>query len=119
LNLDQVGTLSFVDALSDPATYNAPINSFNQHMLTFSPGGILATDLVHGLRCIPAGFYVTVQVDGAKWWTTNKPVHVPSYRVQFRVYASFELGPMLGELLRIFEASIGELLDRSENPSCQ
>jgi hypothetical protein len=33
------------------------------------------------------------------------------------VYASFELGPMLGhgEVLRTFEISVRELLDRSQN----
>ncbi|OAX37688.1 hypothetical protein K503DRAFT_218600 [Rhizopogon vinicolor AM-OR11-026] len=33
-------------------------------------------DLTLGLRRIPAGFYVTVQVDDVQWQTTNKPVHV-------------------------------------------
>jgi len=40
------------------------------------PAGVLATDLALGLKRIPAGFYVTVQADGAEWQTTNKPVHV-------------------------------------------
>ncbi|KAG2737138.1 hypothetical protein P692DRAFT_20762476, partial [Suillus brevipes Sb2] len=40
----------------------------------------------------------------------------PSSKVRVSVYASFELGPMLchGELLRAFEISVGELVDRSE-----
>ncbi|KAG0708377.1 CHAT domain-containing protein [Suillus ampliporus] len=92
-----------------------------------------ATDLALGLRRIPAGFYVTVQVDGAEWQTTSKPVNIdqdvvewkeqmllplePSSKVRFRVYASFELGLMLGhgELLRTCEISVGELLNRSED----
>jgi hypothetical protein len=37
---------------------------------------IRATDLTLGLRRIPAGFNVTVQVDDAQWQTTNKSVHV-------------------------------------------
>ncbi|KAG0693125.1 CHAT domain-containing protein [Suillus ampliporus] len=96
---------------------------------------ILATDLSLGLRRVPAGFYVTVQADGTEWRTSNKPVHVdqvavewnerilvPSERsskVRVSVYASFELGPMLGhgERLRTFDVSVGELRDRSEN-SC-
>ncbi|KAG0691936.1 hypothetical protein DFH29DRAFT_616684 [Suillus ampliporus] len=94
---------------------------------------ILATDLGLGLRRVPAGFYVTVQADGTEWRTSNKPVHVdqvavewnerillPSERsskVRVSVYASFELGPMLGhgECLRTFDVSVGELRDRSEN----
>jgi len=40
-----------------------------------------------------------------------------SSKVRVSVYASFELGPMLchGEILRTFEISVLELLDRSEN----
>jgi hypothetical protein len=40
-----------------------------------------------------------------------------SSKVQVSVYASFELGPMLGhgEVLRTFEISVRELLDRSQN----
>lgn len=93
---------------------------------------IRATDLTLGLRRIPAGFHVTITTDGAEWQTSNMPVHVdqaavewneriplpsePVFKVQVSVYASFELGPMLGhgELLRTFEISVGELLDRSE-----
>ncbi|OJA10755.1 hypothetical protein AZE42_04254 [Rhizopogon vesiculosus] len=95
---------------------------------------IRASDLTLGLRRIPAGFYVMIQVDGAQWQTTLKHVEdldvvtvewneqvvlppEPSCKVRFRVYASFELGSMLGhgDLLRTFETSIAELLDRSEN----
>ncbi|KAG2137427.1 uncharacterized protein EDB93DRAFT_1322481, partial [Suillus bovinus] len=93
---------------------------------------ICATDLTLGLRWIPAGFYAVVKVDGAEYQTSNKPVNVdqavvewherillpresPS-KVRVSVYASFESSPMLchGELLRTFEISVGELLDRSE-----
>jgi len=41
----------------------------------FSPG-FRATDLALGLKRIPAGFYMTVQVDGTEWQTTNKSVHI-------------------------------------------
>ncbi|KAG1736983.1 hypothetical protein EDB19DRAFT_1006146 [Suillus lakei] len=93
---------------------------------------IRATDLTLGLRRIPAGFHMMVKADGAECQTGNKPVHVDqavvewnerillpcelSSQVRVNVYASFELGPMLchGELLRTFEISVGELLDRSE-----
>ncbi|KAG0702340.1 TPR-like protein [Suillus ampliporus] len=92
---------------------------------------ILATGLSLGLRRIPAGFYVTVQADGTEWRTSNKPVNVnqdvvewderillpsePSSNIRLSVHASFELGPMLGhgDLLRTFEITVGELLDRS------
>ncbi|KAG1724866.1 CHAT domain-containing protein [Suillus lakei] len=94
---------------------------------------IRATDLTLGLRRIPAGFHVAVKADGAEYQTSNKPVDVdqvivewnerillpcePSSIVRISVYASFELGPMLchREVLRTFEISIGELLDRSKN----
>ncbi|KAG1727986.1 CHAT domain-containing protein [Suillus lakei] len=93
---------------------------------------IRATDLTLGLRRIPAGFHVVVKAGGAECQTSNKFVHVDqaviewnehiflpcesSSKVRVNVYASFELGPMLshGELLRTFEISVGELLDRSE-----
>ncbi|KAG1783385.1 CHAT domain-containing protein [Suillus placidus] len=93
---------------------------------------IHATDLTLGLRRIPAGFHVVLKTEGAEFQTSNKPVHVdqavvewnelillpcePSSIVRVGVYASFELGPMLchGEVLRTFEISVGELLDRSE-----
>ncbi|KAG1718134.1 hypothetical protein EDB19DRAFT_1838547, partial [Suillus lakei] len=75
---------------------------------------------------------IIIQTDGAEWQTSNTHVHVDqsivewneriplpsesSSKVRLSVYASFELGPILGngELLRTFEISIGELLDRSE-----
>ncbi|KAG1739760.1 hypothetical protein EDD22DRAFT_328818 [Suillus occidentalis] len=94
---------------------------------------IRATDLTLGLRRIPAGFHVAVKADGAEFWTSNKPVTVdqaviewdehillpcePSSKVRISVYASFKSGPMLchGEVLREFEISVRELLDRSEN----
>ncbi|KAG1779400.1 CHAT domain-containing protein [Suillus placidus] len=93
---------------------------------------IRAADLALGLRRIPAGFHVVVKADGAEYQTSNKSIHIdqavvewherillpckPSSNVRVSVYASFELGPMLchGELLRTFEISVGELLDRSE-----
>ncbi|KAG1831276.1 CHAT domain-containing protein [Suillus variegatus] len=93
---------------------------------------IHATDLTLGLRRIPAGFHVVVKTDGAEYQTSNKSVNVdqavvewderillprePCSKVRVSVYASFELGPMLchGELLRTFEISVRELLDRSE-----
>ncbi|OJA20351.1 hypothetical protein AZE42_10538 [Rhizopogon vesiculosus] len=94
---------------------------------------VRATDLTLGLRRIPVGFYVTVQIDGAQWQTANKPVHVdldviewdeqivlprqPSCKVTLSVHASFELGSMLGhgDILRKFEICVADLLDRSEN----
>ncbi|KAG2066684.1 hypothetical protein BDR04DRAFT_1121026 [Suillus decipiens] len=83
---------------------------------------IHATDLTLGLRRIPAGFHVVVKTDGAEFQTSNKPIHVDQAVIEWNelillVYASFELGPMLchGEVLRTFEISIEELLDRSEN----
>ncbi|KAG2083938.1 CHAT domain-containing protein [Suillus cothurnatus] len=94
---------------------------------------IHATDLTLGLLRIPAGFHVVVKTDGAEWQTSNKPVHVDqavvewnepillpcetSSKVRVSVYASYELSPMLchGEILRTFEISVRELLDRSEN----
>ncbi|KAG2151157.1 TPR-like protein [Suillus bovinus] len=93
---------------------------------------IRATDLALGLRRIPAGFHVVIKVNGAEYWTSNKSAHVDeavvewherillscesSSKARVSVYASFELGHMLchGELLRTFEISVGELLDRSE-----
>ncbi|KAG2151610.1 CHAT domain-containing protein [Suillus bovinus] len=73
-----------------------------------------------------------VKADGAEYQTSSKPVNVDqavvewherillpcesSSKVRVSVYASFESSPMLchGELLRTFEISVGELLDRSE-----
>ncbi|KAG2116177.1 hypothetical protein DEU56DRAFT_173812 [Suillus clintonianus] len=93
---------------------------------------IRATDLTLGLQRIPAGFHVVVKVRGIEFRTCNKPVHVDqavvewnepillpcerSSLVRVSLYASFELGLMLGhgEVLRTFEISVGELLDRSE-----
>ncbi|KAG2115415.1 hypothetical protein BD769DRAFT_1752789 [Suillus cothurnatus] len=94
---------------------------------------IRATDLTLGLLRIPAGFHVVVKTDGAESQTSNKPVHVDqavvewsesillpcetSSKVRVSVYASYELSPILchGEILRTFEISVLELLDRSEN----
>ncbi|KAG2151641.1 CHAT domain-containing protein [Suillus bovinus] len=93
---------------------------------------IRATDLALGLRRISAGFHVVIKDDGAEYQTSNKSAHVdrasvkwheriilpcePSSKVRVSVYAAFEMGAMLchGELLRTFEISVGELLDRSE-----
>jgi len=40
-----------------------------------------------------------------------------SCKIRFDVYASYELGPMLGhgDLLGTFDISVAELLERSEN----
>ncbi|KAG2107865.1 CHAT domain-containing protein [Suillus cothurnatus] len=94
---------------------------------------IHATDLTLGLLRVPVGFHVVVKTDGAESQTSNKPVHVDqavvewsesillpcdtSSKVRVSVYASYELSPMLchGEILRTFEISVRELLDRSEN----
>ncbi|KAG2337646.1 hypothetical protein BDR05DRAFT_952445 [Suillus weaverae] len=81
---------------------------------------IRAADLALGLRRIPLA---------SMWWSrlTNgtstffciekdfRPCK-PSSKVRVSLYASFELGPMLchGDLLRTFEISVGESLDRSE-----
>ncbi|KAG1730805.1 uncharacterized protein EDB91DRAFT_740853 [Suillus paluster] len=119
-----VQPLNVPDALTSTANLEA--------IKTVGITSIRATDVSLGLRRIPVGFHVTVQADGAKWQTTNKVVHIdqavvewneriplplePSSKVWFRVYASFESSPMLGqgEPLRTFEISVGELLDRSE-----
>jgi hypothetical protein len=37
---------------------------------------IRATDVSLGLRRIPVGFQVIVEVDSSRWQTTNIPVHV-------------------------------------------
>jgi hypothetical protein len=37
---------------------------------------IRAIDVSLGLRRIPVGFQVTVEVGGSRWQTTNTPVHV-------------------------------------------
>jgi hypothetical protein len=104
-------------------------NEIHQQVIIIA---IHATDLTLGLRRILAGFHVVIKTDGAECQTSNKPLHVdqavvkwtepillscdPSSKVQVSVYASFELGPMLGhgEVLRTFEISVRELLDCSE-----
>ncbi|KAG2147833.1 CHAT domain-containing protein [Suillus bovinus] len=98
---------------------------------------IRATDLTLGLRWIPAGFHAVIKANGVEYQTSNISVnvdqaviewreriplpHEPCSKVRVSVYASFELGPMLchGELLRTFEISVGELLDRSERSHCR
>ncbi|KAG2746776.1 hypothetical protein P692DRAFT_20887136, partial [Suillus brevipes Sb2] len=117
---------SYPERAQDPGEIH--IGEVQQVVIT----AIRASDLTLGLRWIPAGFHVVVKADGAEYQTSNKSVHVdqavvewherillprePSSKVRVSVYASFELGPMLchGELLRTFEISVGELLDRSE-----
>ncbi|KAG1742161.1 hypothetical protein EDB19DRAFT_1907629 [Suillus lakei] len=87
--------------------------------------------IITGMLC-QSPFHVVVEADGAECQTSNTPVHEDQTvvewnertllshehsKVQVSVYTSLELGPMLchGELLRTFEISVGELLDRSEN----
>ncbi|KIK32046.1 hypothetical protein CY34DRAFT_196312, partial [Suillus luteus UH-Slu-Lm8-n1] len=118
---------NYLDQAQDPREIR--ITGVQQVVIT----AIHASDLTLGLRRIPAGFYVTIKADGAEFQTGNTPAHVdqvvvqwnerillscePSSKVRVRVYASFELGPMIchGELLRTFEIYVRELLDRSEN----
>ncbi|KAG1846184.1 CHAT domain-containing protein [Suillus subalutaceus] len=69
---------------------------------------IHATDLTLGLRRIPAGFHVVIQTGGAESQTSNKPVHIDQAIVEWNER-------ILLEILRAFEISVGELLDRSEN----
>ncbi|KAG2750404.1 hypothetical protein P692DRAFT_20655970, partial [Suillus brevipes Sb2] len=106
----------------------AQISEVQQVVIT----SIRATDLTLGLQWIPAGFHVVVKADGAEYQTSNSSVLVdqavvewqncivlpcePSSKVRVSVYASFELDPMLchGKVLRTFEISVEELLDRSE-----
>ncbi|KAG1717671.1 CHAT domain-containing protein [Suillus lakei] len=70
---------------------------------------IRATDLTLGLRRIPAGFHVVVKAGGAECQTSNKFVHVDQAVVEWNEHILLH-----GELLRTFEISVGELLDRSE-----
>ncbi|KAG1810761.1 CHAT domain-containing protein [Suillus variegatus] len=118
--------LSYQEPTQDPGEMQ--LSGMQQVIIT----AVCATDLTLGLRRIPAGFHVVVKADGAEYQTSNKSVNVdqtdvewqerivlpcdPSSEVWVSVYASFELGPMVchGELLRTFEISVGELLDRSE-----
>ncbi|KAF8836801.1 hypothetical protein BDN67DRAFT_983674 [Paxillus ammoniavirescens] len=83
------------------------------------------------LRQIPAGFYVNVLVENEEYQTANKPalvdggmtewenhIYMPSdlsSMVELRIYASPELGPMLGrgELLQKFSLSVGDLVQLS------
>ncbi|KAF8836483.1 hypothetical protein BDN67DRAFT_1005403, partial [Paxillus ammoniavirescens] len=84
------------------------------------------------LRQIPAGFYVNILVENEEYQTANKPalvhggmtewedhIYLPSDLssiVELRIYASPELGPMLGrgELLQKFSLSVGDLVQRSK-----
>ncbi|KAG1732626.1 CHAT domain-containing protein [Suillus paluster] len=134
-------TRSIPDPLDDNPPHSSEEPSHTEHpqdlgethlseMRQVTITSICATDLTLSLRRIPAGFHVTVQADGAECKTSNKVVlnpvfsagiekdsrpSEPSSKVRVSVYASFELDPMLGpgELLRTFEISVGELLDRS------
>ncbi|KAG2124866.1 CHAT domain-containing protein [Suillus clintonianus] len=117
-----------VNTVGEEASHQEHPRGVQQVVIT----AIRATDLTLGLRRIPAGFHVVVKADGIECQTSNKPVHVdqvvvewneqillpcePSSLVRVSVYASFELDPMLchGEVLRTFNISVGELLDRSE-----
>ncbi|KIJ05671.1 hypothetical protein PAXINDRAFT_21092, partial [Paxillus involutus ATCC 200175] len=83
------------------------------------------------LRQIPAGFYVNILVENEEYQTANKPalvdggmtewedhIYLPSdlsSMVELRIYASPELGPMLGrgELRQRFNLSVGDLVQRS------
>ncbi|KAF8842126.1 hypothetical protein BDN67DRAFT_1039577, partial [Paxillus ammoniavirescens] len=84
------------------------------------------------LRQIPAGFYVNIIVENEEYQTANKPalvdggmtewedhVYLPSdlsSMVELRIYASHELGPMLGrgERRHKFSVSVGDLVQRSK-----
>ncbi|KAG0697483.1 hypothetical protein DFH29DRAFT_1021985 [Suillus ampliporus] len=135
--LFRVETRSVPDPLDDTLPLLSEDPSHLEHLPHLSGvqhvtiTAIRATGLTLGLQRIPAGFHVTVQADGAEWQTSNKSVnvdqnvvewderillsHEPSSKVQVSAYVSFELDLMLGhgELLRTFEISVGELLDRS------
>ncbi|KAG2151667.1 CHAT domain-containing protein [Suillus bovinus] len=118
--------LSYSEHTKDPGEVH--LSGVQQVVLTT----IRATHLTLGLRRIPAGFHMVVKADGAEYQTSNKSINIdqdfvewherillprePSSKVRVSVYATFELGPRLchGELLRTFEISVGELLDRSE-----
>ncbi|KAG1766773.1 hypothetical protein EDD22DRAFT_338917 [Suillus occidentalis] len=85
-----------------------------------------------GLRRIPAGYYVAVEIDGTVWRTVVK-AEIPSSNVvqwdqifllptdgsatvSLRIYAAFESERMLGrgELMREAELTVGELLHHSD-----
>ncbi|KAG1799048.1 CHAT domain-containing protein [Suillus plorans] len=120
------------EELSHPEQYQDLRDTHMTRVQRVVVTAIRATDLTLGLRRIPTGFHVVVKTDSAECQTSNKPVYVdqvvvewnepillpcrPSSIVRVTVYASFELGPMLchGEVLRTFEISVRELLDRSE-----
>ncbi|KIJ60775.1 hypothetical protein HYDPIDRAFT_116834 [Hydnomerulius pinastri MD-312] len=92
-----------------------------------------ATNVATGLRRIPAGFYVSVSIGNDDRRTKNNSVcpisgvtewndliDLPSElstEVEMWIYASFELGYMLGqgELLGKFSVTVGELLERSRS----
>ncbi|KIJ12877.1 hypothetical protein PAXINDRAFT_14238 [Paxillus involutus ATCC 200175] len=116
-----------VDEDPPPHAPNCPLVTNQQVVIT----KLRATDLAAGLRRIPAGFYISISLGDDEWRTSNKPVcltggatewddliYLPSDLscvVYVRVYASFELGHMLGrgELLRKLSITVGELLERS------
>ncbi|KAG2122553.1 hypothetical protein BD769DRAFT_970138 [Suillus cothurnatus] len=85
-----------------------------------------------GLRRIPAGYYVAVEIDGNVWRTAVK-AEVPSSNivqwdqifvlpadcsatVTLRIFAAFEFERMLGrgELMRQVKLTVGELLHHSD-----
>jgi len=90
---------------------------------------ICATGIAPRLRRIPVGFYVVIKTENEIKRTSNKPASVsndvvewddeivlPSDRSSiqsFTIFASFELGPTLGdgEALCEFETTVVELLD--------
>ncbi|KAF9219182.1 hypothetical protein BS17DRAFT_789952 [Gyrodon lividus] len=94
-----------------------------------------ATDLSASLRRLPAGFYVSMMIENKEYRTANKPasmekgmtewldhIYLPSDQssmIEVRIYASFELGPMLGrgELLREFSIGVGDLVEHSNTSS--
>ncbi|KAF8842592.1 hypothetical protein BDN67DRAFT_1001504 [Paxillus ammoniavirescens] len=83
------------------------------------------------LRQIPAGFYVNIFVENKEYKTANKSaivvggmaewedhIYLPSDLssvIELHIYASSELGPMLGrgELLQKISITVGELVQRS------
>ncbi|KAF8840594.1 TPR-like protein [Paxillus ammoniavirescens] len=99
------------------------------------------SNLQHVSACLgqmPAGFYVTILVGNNEYRTANKAVradggvvewqdHIDlpsdlSSLAELRIYASLELGPMLGrgQLLQKFSISVRDLVDRSNvsRPIC-
>ncbi|KAF8125430.1 CHAT domain-containing protein [Boletus edulis] len=114
--------------LSSPSQYATNMDETEGTVIT----SIRATGVAHGLRRLPAGFYIVVNHSGLEWRTENKQssvngdvlewtgpiIPIPSdlsATVCLEVYASFELDPMLGtgEHLRKLTITAEQLLDRS------